>query len=114
MTRSAAGPEPREQHVPSPLDVLHLAEIFPVTLLHHFVARHEAQRSRIDAVTQAAAIARSVRENVAEMAIAMRRTHFRPDHAVVGVAQLIHVCRLDRLSETRPSAARLIFVRRSE
>jgi hypothetical protein len=59
---------------------------------------------------QAAAIDRSVRENVAEMAIAMCRTHFGQDHAMAGVAQLIHVCALVRLGEARPSTARLKFV----
>ena len=66
---------------------------------------NEAQRRRIDAVTQAAAIARAIFEDMAEMAVARSRAHFGAGHAMRHVAQLIHVRRLDRPGEARPAAA---------
>ena len=70
----------------------------------------EAQRGRVDAVAQAAAVARAVGEHMAEMAVAVRRAHLGADHAVGGVAQLVDVGGLDRLGEARPAAAGIVLV----
>ena len=74
----------------------------------------EAQRRRVDAVAQAAAVARPVVEDVAEVAVGAARAHLGADHAVRAVAQLLDVRRLDRLGEARPAAARLELVGRGE
>jgi hypothetical protein len=58
----------------------------------------------------AAAIDGTIRENVAEMAVAVRRAHLGADHAVRGVAQLSDVGGLNRLGEARPAASRFVFV----
>jgi hypothetical protein len=82
-------------HVKPPL----LIEIFTVSLGLHLVARDEAKGRRVDAVAQTAAVGRTVRENVAQMAVGVYRPDLRPDHAVCTVPHLVHVCRNDRLGE---------------
>src|SRR5258708_2851876 len=74
----------------------------------------EAERCRVDAIAQPAAIRRAVGKDVAEMAVAMCRAHLGADHAERGVLQLVDVGRLDRLGEARPAAARFEFVGRRE
>src|SRR5690625_731853 len=90
---------------------LHLIQILAVAFSGHRLARNETQRRRIDAVAQPAAIRRPVVEDMAEMAVAMRRAHLGADHAVRAVPPLVHVGRLDRLGETRPAAGRIELVR---
>ena len=65
-------------------------------------------------VAQAAAVARSVGEDVAEMAVAMLRPDLDAHHAVRHVLELRDVGGLDRLGEARPPASRFIFVGRCE
>src|SRR5690606_13878603 len=76
----------------------------------HVVAMDEAQRRRVDAVAQSAAIPRPVREHVPEMTVAVRRADLGANHAVAGVAPLVDVRGLDGLGEARPSAARFELV----
>src|SRR5262249_11437405 len=109
--RSSHPPEPR---APASSDILHLVEIGAVALRRHPVARDEAKRSRVDAITQAPAILRPVIEDMAEMAVAECRAHLGADHAVGPVAQLLDVGRLDRLREAGPAAAGFVLVRRRE
>ena len=85
-----------------------------VALGFHVVTVDESQRSRIDAVAQAAAISRAIREHKVEVAVAMGRANLGATHAVRSVAELVDVGRHDRLRETRPAAARLELVGRSE
>src|SRR6185437_7612056 len=74
----------------------------------------EAQRCGVDAVTQPAAIARAVIENVAQMAVAVLRAHFGANHARAGVVFLDHVGGFDRLAEARPAAMALELVERGQ
>lgn len=61
--------------------VLHLIEIGRVPFRSHCVAMDEAQRGRgVDAVAQTTAVAQTVEENVAEMAVRMGGTHLGADH----------------------------------
>jgi hypothetical protein len=53
------------------LNVLNLIEKFAVALALHVVAMDEPERSGIDAVAQAAAIGWAIREDVAEVAVAV-------------------------------------------
>src|SRR5262249_22466082 len=94
------------------LNLLNLIEIFAVALPLHLVAVDEPERRGIDAVAQATAISRAIREHVAEVAVAMGRSNLGPDHPMGGVRQLVDVCGNDRLSETRPPAPRLKLVGR--
>jgi hypothetical protein len=73
------------------LNLLNLIEIFAVALAPHVVAMDEPERRGIDAVAQATAINRAVREEVAEVAVAVSRPNLGPDHPVRGVPQLIDV-----------------------
>ena len=74
----------------------------------------EAQRSGVDAIAQAAAIARAIVEDVAEMAVAVGRADLGADHAVRDVAQFVDIGRLDRLREARPAAADFKLVGRGK
>jgi hypothetical protein len=85
-----------------------------IALRRHVVAVDEAQRRGIDTIAQPTPIDGAVLEHMAEMAVAMGRAHFRPDHAKARVAQLAHIGRLDGLGEAGPAAAGFIFVRRCE
>src|SRR5262252_4239812 len=96
------------------LNVLNLIEIFAVTFALHVVAMDEPERRGIDAVAQAASISRAIREDVAEVAVAVGRPDLGPDHPMGGVPQLVDVCGNDRLGKTRPPAARLKLVGRRE
>src|SRR5690606_28271191 len=106
---------PRSSHPPaarvrsSPL-FLHLVQIRAVALLLHPLAGDEAQRRRVDAVSQAAALRGTIREHVAQVAVAVGRADLGADHAVAGVAQLAHVRRLQRPGEARPAAMRVELV----
>jgi hypothetical protein len=51
------------------LNLFNLIEIFAVTLALHVVAMDEPERRRIDAVAQATAISRAIREDMAEVAV---------------------------------------------
>jgi hypothetical protein len=53
------------------LNLLNLVEIFTVALALHVVAMDEPERRGIDAVAQATAISRAIREDVAEVAVAV-------------------------------------------
>ena len=53
------------------LNLLNLIEIFAVALALHVVAMNEPERRGIDAVAQATAISRAIREDVAEVAVAV-------------------------------------------
>src|SRR5208337_1964612 len=66
--RSSLRPGP---HGPCSCQLLHLGQIGAVAFRLHDVARDETERRRVDAIAQAAFVARPVIENVAEMAVAM-------------------------------------------
>jgi len=53
------------------LNLLNLIEILSVAFALHVVAMDEPERRGSDAVAQATAIGRAIREDVAEMAIAV-------------------------------------------
>jgi hypothetical protein len=53
------------------LNLLNPIEIFTVALALHVVAMDEPERRGIDAVAQATAISRAIREYVAEVAVAV-------------------------------------------
>jgi hypothetical protein len=53
------------------LNPSNLIEIFAVALAFHVVAMDEPERRGIDAVAQASPIRRTIREDVAEMAVAV-------------------------------------------
>ena len=55
----------------SMLNLLNLIEIFAVALALHVVAMDEPERRGIDAVAQATAISGAIREDVAEVAVAV-------------------------------------------
>src|SRR6185295_5035703 len=75
---------------------------------------HEPQRRRVDAVAQAAAIARTIVEDMSQMAVAVRRAYLGADHAMRIVVELLYVGGLDRLREAWPARAGVIFIRRRE
>jgi hypothetical protein len=52
-------------------NLLNLIEIFAVALALHVVATDEPERRGIDAVAKATAISRAIREDVAEVAVAV-------------------------------------------
>src|SRR5690606_4332331 len=108
-------PSPRSIHPPtararSSLVFLHLVQVRAVALFLHPRAGNEAQRRRIDAVSQAAAVRWAIREHVAEMAVAVAGAHLGADHAVAGVAQFPDVRRLQRPGEAGPAAMRVELV----
>src|SRR5262249_35619719 len=71
------------------------------------------QRKRVDAVAQAGR-RRAIREDVAEMAAAVRARHFGADHTVAGVAMLVdHLIVLGR-GEAGPAAAGIELCARVE
>src|SRR6185503_20932777 len=88
-------PTPASNH--SATDVLHLLQVCAVPLGLHVVAVDEAQRGGVDAVAQPAAVLGPVVEDVAEVAVAVRRADLRADHPVRGVPQLVDVRGLDGL-----------------
>src|SRR5271154_3161147 len=49
---------------------------------------------------------------MAQMAIAMARSHLRPAHSVAAIRPLIHILRFDRLCEARPTAVAVKLVQR--
>src|SRR5699024_4348077 len=65
---------------------------------------------RVDAVAQAAPIRGAVREDVAEVAVAVPRTHFGALHAVAAIVVFIHAFAADGTGETGPAAAAVEFV----
>ena len=67
---------------------------------------HELQRHRVDAVTQPRR-GRTVREDVALVAVAARAPRLDADHAIAGVPYANHVGRVDGRPETRPARAAL-------
>ncbi|PAV92552.1 hypothetical protein WR25_25867 [Diploscapter pachys] len=95
-------------------DVFDLIQIGAVAFRLHRIAGHEAQRSGVDAIAQPAAIARTVGEDMAQVAVAMLRTHFGAHHAVAAIVQFLDIGGLDRLGEARPTTMRFIFVGRGE
>src|SRR5262245_26961116 len=74
----------------------------------------EAKRGRVDAVAQAAAVGRTVGEDMAQVAVAVPRADLDALHAMRRVAQGLDVALLDRLGEARPPAARFVLVGRGE
>src|SRR5215831_10865373 len=91
-----------------------LAQVIAITGGDHVLPRDEAKRRGVDAVAQAAAVAGPVRKDVAQVAVAVRRTHLGPYHPVRDVPELLDVRPLDRFREARPAAARFVLVRRGE
>src|SRR5512134_2301922 len=83
----------------SVIGILHLVQVSPITLGRHIVAMDEPQRGRVDAIAQAAAVARSVWKYVPEMAVAVRRAHLGARHAVRGVPQFVDILRFNGLGE---------------
>src|SRR6185312_2573867 len=65
--------------------------VLRVAFLFQIGDGNEAQRRGVDAVTHAAAVARTVIEHVAQVAVAVLRAHFGALHAVAGVVFLDHV-----------------------
>src|SRR5688500_14659826 len=68
------------------------------------ILRLEVERGAVDAVAQAALVARTVLENVAQVPFAARADHFGADHAVRGVAMLLDRAVLGA-GEARPARA---------
>ena len=59
--------------------------ILPIPLIIEFIKRNKTQRGGIDAVAQAAAVSRAVREYVAQMGIRFPASDLGPDHTVGSV-----------------------------
>ena len=59
-----------------------MIQIVTVAFRFHIVAVNESKAGRVYAIPQAPAIGRPVREDVTQMAVAMRRAHLGADHAV--------------------------------
>src|SRR5262245_13930568 len=89
-------------------------EVGAVALALEFIKRNEAQGCGINAIAQAALLARAIGKDMAEMAVAMTGTNLGPNHAMGGVHLLDHIFRLDRPGETRPAGVTVILVNRSE
>lgn len=70
----------------------------------------ELQRGGIQAISQARRF-RSIRENVAQVAIAAGAANLDTDHAVAIVFDIRNVFWVERLEETRPAGARFKFRR---
>src|SRR5712671_7851055 len=92
------------------MDILHSAQVCAITLCFHVVAMDKAQRGRVDAIAQSAAVARPVGKYVAEMAVAVRRAYLGGRT----VRELVDIGRLNGLGEAGPPASRLKLVGRSE
>jgi hypothetical protein len=60
-----------------------------VLAVQAFVAMDEPQRSRVDAIAEPVLIRRTIGEDVAEMAVTMRRTNLGAGHTVAGVLQFL-------------------------
>src|SRR6185312_8192244 len=88
--------------------------VLAIAFLFQFGEWNEAQRCRVDAIAQPAALARTVIEQMTQMAVAVLGADLGADHAVAGVVFFDHVGSLDRFAETRPAAVALEFVERSE
>src|SRR5262245_12162019 len=94
----------------SVIGILHLVQVSPIALGLHIVAMDKPQGGRVDAIPQSAAVLRTVREHVPEMAVAVRRAHLGARHAVRSVSQLVDVVRFYGFGEAGPAASRLILV----
>ena len=90
------------------MGLLDLGQILAIALGLHPVLGNEPQRRRVDAIAQPALILRPIREDMAQMAVAMLGPHLDADHAVADVAMFGHVVR-DGLGEGRPAAARIVL-----
>ncbi|SRR5260370_3574004 len=84
--------------------------IAAVSLALELIQGDEAQRGRVDAVTQTALFRWAIREDVAKMAVAMAGANLSPSHPVTAVGVFHHVFRLEWLAEARPTAVALEFV----
>src|SRR6266404_1975511 len=85
-----------------------------VAFFFKLLDRNESQRGRVDAITRAALIVRTVVEHVPEMRIAFAAADFRSFHAERFVCFFGDVAVLDRFGEAGPSRAAVEFVERSE
>ena len=65
--------------------------VLPVPLGLELVVGDESKGGRVDAVPEATLLGRAVIEDMAEMAVALGRTNFGPDHPVRPVDVLHHV-----------------------
>src|SRR5581483_8627119 len=89
-------------------------KIFSVTSFFHLVERNKFQRRRIDAIAQAALVARAIIKNVSKMRIGSFRTDFRAHHAEGSIRVLNNFFVFDRFGKTWPAAAGIEFVQRAE
>ena len=76
---------------PVPPPIVKQLLVFAVTLCLEVVEVDEPQRSRVDAVAQPTFGARTVVEDVAQVAVTVRRAHLGADHQMGEVALLDHV-----------------------
>src|SRR6187402_2381702 len=89
-------------------------DVLAVAFLLEIGDGNETQRCRVDAIAQATLVTGAVREDVAQVAVTVRRTHFGADHAVGDIAPLFDIVRLERARETGPAAAAIELVERRE
>src|SRR5581483_11294657 len=69
---------------------------------------------RVDAIAQAALVARAIIKNVSKMRIGSFRTDFRAHHAEGSIRVLNNFFVFDRFGKTWPAAAGIEFVQRAE
>src|SRR5699024_10520556 len=81
-----------------------------ITFAFQIRQRNEAQCRGVDAVAQAASLGRAVREDVAEMAVAVLRTDFRTHHAAGRVTVFVDVFGGDVACKAGPAAVAVEFV----
>src|SRR5215212_462383 len=87
---------------------------FPIPLALQLIEVDKAQRGRVDAVTHSACLNRAIGEDVPQVAVAVGRTHFGPNHPVARIAALDNVLGIDRLDKARPSGAAFKLVERGK
>src|SRR4051812_27155699 len=75
---------------------------------------NEAQRRRVYAVAQTAAICWAIGKYMAKVAIAIARSDLRSTHPVRRIIQFFHIGRLNGLGEARPATARVKLVGRNK
>src|ERR1700733_13376369 len=86
--------------------------ILAVPFAFEFVEGDEAQRRRIDAIAQAACVARAVAKHVTQMAVPVACPHFGTGLSVADVGFLFYVFGFHWLGEARPAAVTIELVER--
>src|ERR1700730_14929537 len=89
-------------------------QVLAVAFFFQLFDWNETQRRRIDAITHAAFVARSVVEDMAKVRLAPAAAYLGAFHSESTIRFFSHVIFVDRFGETGPAAAAVEFVQRSK